>query len=99
MKEDCISLLTHNLEHGRHLARLYRFRCHRHTYPPTGNTTGHDNHKTRVYLNDNNAAAHSVDSDIFYAVIPLHILYASMVRYDKCSISVAHENKGQNINF
>ena len=36
-----MSLSTHYLEYGRHVARL----CRRRTYPATSNTASHDNHE------------------------------------------------------
>ena len=43
-----VSLSICYLEYGSHLARLHRCcrrRCRHHAYPPTGNTTSHDNHE------------------------------------------------------
>ena len=39
-------LLTYELEHGRHVARLHRRRRRRRrAYAPTSNTTSHDTHE------------------------------------------------------
>ena len=38
-------LSTHELEHGRHVARLHRRRRRRRAYAPTSNTASHDTHE------------------------------------------------------
>ena len=40
-----LSLPTHYLEYGRHVARHHRRRRRRRTYAPTINTASHDNHE------------------------------------------------------
>ena len=40
-----MSLSTHYLECGRHVARLRRRRRRRRAYAPTNNTASHDNHE------------------------------------------------------
>ena len=45
VNQGCMSLSTHYLDDGRHLARLRRRRRRRRAYAPTSNTASHDNHE------------------------------------------------------